>query len=54
MKDFEIKHNLVKEVKELADNKYSTEFSASVLWGSASVLLTIEQLKIMKSVLENK
>jgi hypothetical protein len=44
MTDFEIKNNLLNEVKELADNNYPK------LFGSASALLTIEQLEIMKSV----
>jgi hypothetical protein len=44
MTDFEIKNNLLNEVKELADNNYAK------LFGSASALLTIDQLEIMKSV----
>jgi hypothetical protein len=52
MNDFEIKNNLIKEIKDLADSKYTSEFSASALWGSASALLTLEQLEIIKSVLE--
>jgi hypothetical protein len=49
MEDFEIKKNLIIEIKELANKKYSPEISYVVLWGSASALLTIEQLEIMKS-----
>ena len=52
MNDFVIKNNLINEIKDLADNKYTSEFSASALWGSASALLTIEQLEIIKLVLE--
>jgi hypothetical protein len=44
MTDFEIKNNLLNEIKELTDNDYPRMF------GSASALLTIEQLEIMKSV----
>ena len=52
MNDFVIKNNLINQIKDLADNKYTSEFSASALWGSASALLTVEQLEIIKLVLE--
>jgi hypothetical protein len=48
MNDFEIKNNLLNEIKELTENNYPK------MWGSASALLTIEQLEIIKSVMENK
>jgi hypothetical protein len=48
MNDFEIKNNLLKEISELTENNYPK------MWGSASALLTIEQLEIIKSVMENK
>ena len=48
MNDFEIKNNLLKEIKELTENNYPK------MWGSASALLTIEQLETIKSVMENK
>jgi hypothetical protein len=48
MNDFEIKNNLLKEIKQLTENNYPK------MWGSASALLTIEQLKIIKSTMENK
>ena len=48
MNDFEIKNNLLKEIKELTENNYPK------MWGSASALLTIEQLEIIKLVMENK
>jgi hypothetical protein len=54
MNDFELNNNLIKEIKELADSKYSTEFSSSALWGCASALLTAEQLKIIKSVVGSR
>jgi hypothetical protein len=44
MNDFELKNELLKEIKILTDNNYPA------MWGSASALLTIEQLKIIKSV----
>lgn len=44
MTDFEIKNNLLNEIKELTDNNYP------MMFGSASALLTIEQLEIMKAV----
>jgi hypothetical protein len=43
MNDFEIKNNLLKEIKELTENNYPK------MWGSASALLTVEQLEIIKS-----
>jgi hypothetical protein len=46
MNDFEIKNNLLKEIKELTENNYPK------MWGSASALLTIEQLEIIKSTME--
>jgi hypothetical protein len=46
MNNFEIKNNLLKEIKELTENNYPK------MWGSASALLTIEQLEIIKSVME--
>jgi hypothetical protein len=48
MNDFEIKESLLKEIKELTENNYPK------MWGSASALLTIKQLEIIKSVMENK
>jgi len=44
MTEFEIKNNLLKEISELTNNNYP------MMFGSASALLTIEQLEIMKSV----
>jgi len=44
MNDFELKNQLLNEIKELSDNNYPK------LFGSASALLTIDQLEIMKSV----
>jgi hypothetical protein len=46
MNNFEIKNNLLKEIKELTENNYPK------MWGSASALLTIEQLEIIKSTME--
>jgi hypothetical protein len=46
MNNFEIKNNLLKEIKELTENNYPK------MWGSASALLTIEQLETIKSVME--
>jgi hypothetical protein len=46
MNDFEIKNNLLNEIKKLTENNYPK------MWGSASALLTIDQLKIIKSVME--
>ena len=54
MTTVEIKNNMLNEIKELANKRYTEEFSFSALWGSASALLTIEQLEIIKSVMENK
>jgi hypothetical protein len=48
MNEFEIKNNLLKEIRELTENNYPK------MWGSASALLTIEQLKLIKSVMEEK
>jgi len=48
MDEFQIKTNLLNEIKELTENNYPK------MWGSASALLTIEQLEIIKSVMENK
>jgi hypothetical protein len=48
MNDFEIKNNLLNEIKELTENNYPK------MWGSASALLTIEQLETIKLVMENK
>jgi hypothetical protein len=48
MNDFEIKNNLLKEIKELTENNYPK------MWGSASALLTIQQLEIIKSTMENE
>lgn len=50
MTNFEIKNNLVNEIAKLANEKYDVANSYAALWGSASSLLTIEQLEIMKSV----
>ncbi len=52
MNDYELKNNLINQIKDLADNKYTKEISNYALWGSASALLTIEQLEIIKSVME--
>jgi hypothetical protein len=46
MNDFEIKNNLLKEIKELTENNYPK------MWGSASALLTIQQLEIIKLTME--
>ena len=48
MNDFEIKNNLLKEISELTENNYPK------MWGSASALLTINQLEIIKSVMKGK
>jgi hypothetical protein len=48
MSDFEIKNNLLNEIKELTENNYPK------MWGSASALLTIEQLEIIKSVMKGE
>jgi hypothetical protein len=52
MNKFEKENELLKEIKELADEKYGKELSYVGLWGSASALLTERQLKIIKSVME--
>jgi hypothetical protein len=54
MNDFEIKKELLNEIRELANNKCGNELSYVWLWGSASSILTSKQLKIIKTVLENK
>jgi hypothetical protein len=46
MNEYELKEELLEEIKFLTDNNYP------MMWGSASALLTIEQLKIIKSVME--
>jgi hypothetical protein len=46
MNDFEIKNNLIEEIRKLSENNYPK------MWGSASALLTVEQLEIIKSVME--
>jgi hypothetical protein len=46
--------SLLKEIKELADTKYGNQLSYVGLWGSASALLTIEQLEIIKSVMKGE
>jgi hypothetical protein len=48
MNDFEIKNNLLKEIKELTENNYPK------MWGSASALLTIQQLEIIKSTMKGE
>jgi hypothetical protein len=48
MNDFEIKNNLLNEIKELTENNYPK------MWGSASALLTIEQLELIKSVMKGE
>ena len=48
MNDLEIKNNLLNEIKELTENNYPK------MWGSASALLTIEQLEIIKSVMKGE
>jgi hypothetical protein len=53
MNEFEIKNNLLNEIKALADSRYSKEFSHAALWGSASAMLTIEQLEIIKRVVSS-
>jgi hypothetical protein len=48
MNTFEKREKLLKEVIAVADNNYPK------LFGAASVFLTIKELEIMKTVLENK
>jgi hypothetical protein len=48
MNDFEIKNNLLKEISELTENNYPK------MWGSASALLRIDQLEIIKSVMKGE
>ncbi len=48
MNNYEIRESLLKEIKELTENNYPK------MWGSASALLTIEQLELIKSVMEDK
>lgn len=54
MNDFQNKNDLLKEINELANKKYGNELSYVGLWGSASALLNVEQLKIIKTVMEGK
>jgi hypothetical protein len=54
MNKFEKQNELLKEIKELADTRYGNQLAYVGLWGSASALLTVEQLEIIKSVMENK
>jgi len=54
MNTLENKYELLNEISELANIKYGKELAYVGLWGSASALLTIDQLKIVKSVMENK
>jgi len=54
MNTYENQYELLNEIKELANKRYGKELSYVGLWGSASALLTIDQLKIIKSVMENK
>jgi len=54
MNEFQNKNELLNEIRELANNKCGNELSYVWLWGSASSILTSEQLKIIKTVLENK
>jgi hypothetical protein len=48
MNDFELKELLLKEIKELTENNYPK------MWGSASALLTIQQLEIIKSTMKGE
>jgi hypothetical protein len=48
MNNFELKELLLQEIKELTENNYPK------MWGSASALLTIEQLEIIKSVMKGE
>jgi hypothetical protein len=48
MNNYEIKELLLQEIKELTENNYPK------MWGSASALLTIEQLEIIKSVMKGE
>jgi hypothetical protein len=43
---------LTKEINELANAKYGSDFMYSSLWGCATALLTDEQAEIIKSVLK--
>jgi hypothetical protein len=52
MNNFELKNKMLKEISELSNKKYGNELSYVGLWGSASALPTIEQLEIIKSVME--
>ena len=54
MNEFENKKELLNEIKELTNNTCGNELSYVWLWGSASSILTSEQLKVIKTVLENK
>jgi hypothetical protein len=46
--NFELKNKMLKEISELSENNYPK------MWGSASALLTIEQLEIIKSVMKGE
>jgi ribosomal protein L28 len=48
MNDYELKELLLQEIKELTENNYPK------MWVSASALLTIEQLEIIKSVMKGE
>ena len=48
MSNYEKREKLLKEVIAVADNNYPK------LFGAASVFLTIQELEIMKTVLEKK
>jgi hypothetical protein len=48
MNDYELKELILQEIKTLTDNNYP------MMWGSASALLTLQQLEIIKSVFKNK
>ncbi len=48
MNDYELKELLLQEIKELTENNYPK------MWGSASALLTIEQLELIKSTMKGE
>jgi hypothetical protein len=48
MNNYELKELLLQEIKELTENNYPK------MWGSASALLTVEQLEIIKSVMKGE
>jgi hypothetical protein len=52
MNNFEIKNELLQQLSELSYKKYGNELSYVGLWGCASAILTVEQLEIIKSVME--